>query len=592
MICVYVACVCLAAGFTLSSSLRMEERDVDCSRPGLDHCTIERCSRTDADRDRAPTGPEWPPECPRIGLDKHGLVPVMNVTWMIKADMSISTLRGSQINVVEDRTNQSVCVQFSFSTNHTLSPDCNRWTFSLDDVVVEPGHKYTLTVFNLPEPRIGHYRISRNIAIPGCDDARIQKAQICLENGSLWEPNMSVTVLTDKEPKKLSVIVGFETAKHSERYQVAIQSEDFLHSRDIFKENRTSLNVTFDLDLWQLSQCEMFIAIKPFFLRCKNNCWGPKTPVDYCLYLRPRTAIVKTAVVLIFTGCCLAYLLWRTCHTKDPLTLSSPAIKEQPAVIQIQERRRVLIIYSCDHPLYKHIVLKLCAFLAAKCGTEVILDRLDSARLGVLGSIQWLECHREQIERSSDKILILCSPGVQAKWRAMCGDKPVFLREDVLSPVGDMLTPSLSLMVPHFIQCPTFQKYIVAYFDDVCSEEDVPSPFKIAVRYKLMKQFEEVFFRILDAEKHEPGRVKQIEGVSEDRYTESPSGRALQKAIEAFQTYQLEHPRWFEDELVEGLDGDVEETSPAACNHSITVTDQTTCCVQSSVPVTRSVKSQ
>lgn len=165
------------------------------------------------------------------------------------------------------------------------------------------------------------------------------------------------------------------------------------------------------------------------------------------------------------------------------------------------------------------------------------------------------------MESSSDKILILCSPGVQAKWKAMCGDKQVCLREDAHSPVGDMLTPALSLMVPHFLRSASFEKYIVAYFDGVCCEGDVPSPFNITVRYKIMKQFEELFFRILDTEKHRPGRVNCIEGLSEDDYHQCSSGRALHDAIQAFRTYQLQHPQWFEDELLEGAKLESEETS-------------------------------
>lgn len=237
-----------------------------------------------------------------------------------------------------------------------------------------------------------------------------------------------------------------------------------------------------------------------------------------------------------------------------PVKTSQTASKEQPEGFQVQERKRVLIIYSLDHPLYRNIVLKLCAFLATKCGTEVVLDLLDSTRVGVLGSIQWLDWHREQIESSSDKILILCSRGVQAKWRAMCGDKQVFLREDAHSPIGDMLSPALSLIVPHFIRSASFEKYIVAYFDDVSSEEDVPSPFNITVRYKLMKQFEELFFRVLDTEKLKPGKVNHIKGLSEDEYHQCPAGRALRDAIEAFHAHQQEHPQWFEGELLQSSD--------------------------------------
>lgn len=143
----------------------------------------------------------------------------------------------------------------------------------------------------------------------------------------------------------------------------------------------------------------------------------------------------------------------------------------------------------------------------------------------------------------------------------MCGGRKVILRADSSSPVGDTLSPALSLIVPNFIRSASFEKYIVAYFDDVCSEEDVPSPFMITVRYKLMKQFEEVFFRILDTEKHEPGRVKYIKGISEDEYLRCPSGRALKDAIKAFHAYQLENRKWFEDELLESSEFEAEETT-------------------------------
>lgn len=68
---------------------------------------------------------------------------------------------------------------------------------------------------------------------------------------------------------------------------------------------------------------------------------------------------------------------------------------------QVQERKRVLVIYSLDHLLYQNLVLKFCALLLVKCGTEVVLDLLDSVRLGALGAIQRLDQHSEQIEGSS-----------------------------------------------------------------------------------------------------------------------------------------------------------------------------------------------
>ncbi|KTG33319.1 hypothetical protein cypCar_00001426 [Cyprinus carpio] len=225
----------------------------------------------------------------------------------------------------------------------------------------------------------------------------------------------------------------------------------------------------------------------------------------------------------------------------------------------IQEPKRVIIIYSLDHPLYKEIILKLCAFMRAKCGTDITLDLLDATWLSTIGRIQWLDMQRERISKSLDKVLILCSPGVLAKWKAMCGEHKVRLKEDERSPIGDMLTPALSLIIPDFVDASSFHKYMVAYFDDVCSENDVPAPFNIVVKYKLMKHFEELYFRILDMEKHEPGQIKCIEGIRENDYFCCPSGQGLRDAIEAFKNYQLKNPNWFKMELLD-TDDEEEET--------------------------------
>uniref|UniRef100_A0A3Q0R198 SEFIR domain-containing protein n=1 Tax=Amphilophus citrinellus TaxID=61819 RepID=A0A3Q0R198_AMPCI len=566
---------CFTAGLTDLSALKMLDGPLTCNQwlillnseetiPYLsDNCSDEHIV---VPKMSAPTGPDslnvefW--------MGKRRLAPVFNVTWKIKPDSSMKALDGSQIKIIDQRTNQSLCVHFNYKLKHDnrlLYRDGSKWTFSLDEVEAEFFHTYMVTVFNLPEPEIGDYRKSKPITPP--------KIVICL-----WDHRMSTNVLTNNNIRMLSILVTFEASQYSEKYRVSILNSGILYSKNVSKENATSLNVTFEFELWQAHSALLVSKIQPFFRRCQNNCWGPTKTTDYCSRYPTRTCLIKVTVGLLLIGGCVACLLWRASH-KDPLNTSLATAREQPQVFQVRERKRVLIIYSLDHPLYKNIVLKLCAFLMNKCGTEVVLDLLDSSRLGVLGKIQWLDCHKEQIEKSSAKILILCSRGVQAKWRAMCGDRQVFLREDARSTAGDMLTPSLSLLLPHFIQSTSFKKYIVAYFDGVSSEEDIPSPFNVTVRYKLMKHFEDVFFRILDVEKHEPGRVKKVEGLSEDTYYLCPSGRALHDAIEAFRAYQLEHPRWFEEELLESSELEFEETSYKISKYPATFTNQITHCV-------------
>lgn len=217
----------------------------------------------------------------------------------------------------------------------------------------------------------------------------------------------------------------------------------------------------------------------------------------------------------------------------------------------------------------------MCAFLRAKCGAEVTLDLLDSVCVSVVGKVQWLEMQQERARRSpSDKILILCSRGVAAKWRAMCGGRAVTLREDQTSSVGDMLTPALALMVPDFTHSISPERYVVAYFEEVSSENDVPSLFHTTVKYKLMKHFEELLFRIQGLEQHEPGRVNRIYGVAVDDYFLCPPGKALRDAIEAFQAYQLDNPDWFSQELVgqteeeKDIGSDLEPLEDSVYNHT------------------------
>lgn len=228
------------------------------------------------------------------------------------------------------------------------------------------------------------------------------------------------------------------------------------------------------------------------------------------------------------------------------------APKPQP----VKQTPKVLVIYSQDHHLYRDVVLKLCAFLQIKCGTKVLVDLLDSTSVSMVGRLRWLEGQRQQLKDPSDKILVLCSRGVQAKWKAMCGQGSVTLREDLLSPTDDMLTPFLNLFLPEMHQAGMLGRYMVAYFDDISSEQDVPSVLDIAVKYSLMKHFEELYFRILDVEKYQPGQVNHIEGIGADEYFNCPSGRALKNAIETFQAYQCEHPDWFEQQCV-GSEEDV-----------------------------------
>ncbi|XP_019912166.1 interleukin-17 receptor A [Esox lucius] len=491
------------SGLALSSNLRvLDWPPLNCTQKNL-QCSVQINNCSDegwiSPRIKAPVGPNWTPGSEQhvVGVrgDLNGdLLPVITVSWSQGENMAISAIRGTEVHFLEETSNHNICVRYIFHSiikqNSFIMNNWSLWTFSSDRAVVEPGHTYLVSVYNLPKPDVGSYRIAKSIKIPGCYDRRIQDAKVCLENGSLWDPQLTWNISVEGGSMMI-LTVGFNTSEFSEEYSISIQNP--IHSQSVRRENRTLLNVTFQLDVWQLPPCKILVVIQPFFIRCNKNCSNHQKILNYCLYYRrppaySRIFMVKVSVGVIALSGLLAYLLKRTFPTDSENHLS-PTHNEELERNQVEKRRKVLVIYSRDHPLYTHVVLKLCAFLMAKCGTEVVLDLLDTTTLGIVGTVQWLDWQREQIEKSSDKILILCSRGVRAKWMAMCdaAEAPVALREDMRSVTGDMLTPALSLLVPAFVRSGTFRNYVVAYFEDVCSEEDVPSPFNITVRYSIVE---------------------------------------------------------------------------------------------------------
>ncbi|KAJ8373712.1 hypothetical protein SKAU_G00042920 [Synaphobranchus kaupii] len=550
----------------LASSLRLIEwPPLNCTQEGL-RCSanISGCSDMGWVKARkdTPTSPH------KLELEvatrrdvKGDLVPVILANWRARTDGSIRSLKGAKVHVLKASSNQSLCIYYIFHNEikDMENPRREAWSFSLERVVVDPGQTYLVSISNLPVPDIGHNKIDKSITIPGCSDPKLRETKVCRESGSLWEPDIAWNVST--EPA--AIAVSFNSWEFSENYTVSIQCPDFKDSQTVWKtsqENETLLHVRFAMGQWHSACCGYDIVIQPLFIRCNDGC-ARLERFENCIYdpgySVGQVFLIVSLGLLLVCGCFA--LLRKTLSgvrkpyppdsVRDPPATPVPVSRQEP--LQKSSPRKVLLIYSLDHPLYRDIVLKLCAFLRAKCGTEVVLDLLDSAWLGAVGRMQWLDWQKQQIEKSSDKILILCSRGVRAKWRAMCGEGKVMLREDLRSPMGDMLTPALNLIVPDFVHCTSFQKYIVAYFEDVSCEDDVPAPFNVTIKYKLMKHFEELYFRILDQEKHEPGRVNRIEGIALEEYFSCPSGRALRDAIETLQAYQLENPDWFEKECVE-----------------------------------------
>ncbi|XP_037316926.2 interleukin 17 receptor A1a isoform X2 [Pungitius pungitius] len=520
-------------------------------------CTVTTSNCMDKDWLRVnvytPSGPEDLNVSINTRQDEMGhLHPVLVANWKIKDDGSVSYLIASELHVLVMSTNENLCVRYTFKDKLSMrSPTQEKWSLSAN-MLVDPGQMYQVSVFNIPKTEVGHSPsdVTTDVTTPGCRDPKMQMTKFCIERGSLWQPNISLTAVSGRS----ALDVSFTPDTLCEVYVIIVSCSKYQDVRRTHKANHKTLNVTFHLDKYPKFCCQFDVEIKPLFPQCGQDCARRRRTLDICPEpTDARSDPVYTFVIMgvVFLCGVTAVIMYILCRKRGkPSVTATPLVGEIPQEQQVKQPPKVLVIYSQDHRLYSDVVLKLCTFLQAKCGTKVLVDLLDTTSVGMVGRLRWLEWQRQQLRNPSDKILVLCSRGVQAKWKAMCGQGRVTLREDVLSPTDDMLTPFLNLFVPDMHQVGMLGKYLVAYFDDISGEQDVPSVFDILVKYKLMKHFEELYFRILDIEKYQPGQVNQIKGIGGDEYFNCQSGRALKKAIDTFKAYQLENPDWFKKECV------------------------------------------
>ncbi|OBS77221.1 hypothetical protein A6R68_16328 [Neotoma lepida] len=476
---------------------------------------------------------------------QHGdLVPVLHIEWTLQTDASILFLEGAELSILQLNTNERLCVEFEFLS------------------------------------KLQHHSRRRRTSIPenvsswkgDCEDPRMKMTTPCVSSGSLWDPNITVETLDTQQLR-----VSFTLWNESTPYQILLES--FPHSEnqscfdDIWQipaprqeEFHQRANVTLPLSNYNWC-CRHHLQVQPFFNSCLNDCLRhavtihcpeiPKDPVSLADSIPLWVYGVITVIAILLVGfvilliVCMTWRLSGSDHEKQGDDSKCNGVSPVPDLTPPPLKpRKVWIVYSADHPLYVEVVLKFAQFLITACGTEVALDLLEEQVISEMGVMTWVGRKKQEMVESNSKIIILCSRGTQAKWKAILGwtEPAVQLRCDHWKPAGDLFTAAMNMILPDFKKPACFGTYIVCYFSGISSESDVPDLFNITSRYPLMDKFEEVYFRIQDLEMFEPGRMHHVKELTGENYLQSPSGWQLKEAVVRFQEWQTKCPDWFERE--------------------------------------------
>ncbi|XP_078272614.1 interleukin-17 receptor A-like [Rhinoraja longicauda] len=541
----------------------------DCSQQGL-NCTVLSGNCLDSSWFKHSN---WTPSCPKDlqvtlikQINQAGFhVPVLSISWKLATDASITYSQGIEISVKKLNTGAEKCIQYRFNHHITsqMNPNKEKWAFLLERFEADPNEGYIVSAWSLPRANINQDNdcSSHHYYMPGCRNDLMKYTEVCKRRGSMWDPEITYI------RSEMKMVIFFQAVNHSSKYDIRLQSYDGENKCNFAKETleeelEQRVNVTFSTENWMESCTAYKITINPYFEGCQHDCEQVvvDVPVPETTRVTPLSSLTRSTpaerthiytgigvIVLVIAFGCIFWVQTKSkanemlkLQKKEP---SSDVYREIPQV-----RKKVLIIYSLDHNLYKNVVLAFAQFLMTVCGTEVTLDCLQSNEAAQVGHINWLTLHKNE----ADKIIILCSRGTRAKWEAMLriGQRPVLLKSEERSPMHDMFTPAMSLILPDFKRPASFGKYIVAYFDDLSSDDDVPDPFNVVVKYKLMKQFEEIYFRVQDLEKYEPGKTFHVAGITADDYHIHPFGKKLENAVQKFKLLQMQQPDWFEKECI------------------------------------------
>uniref|UniRef100_A0A8C6RPU2 Interleukin-17 receptor A n=1 Tax=Nannospalax galili TaxID=1026970 RepID=A0A8C6RPU2_NANGA len=542
-----------------------------CAQEGL-RCRVNYSTCLDDSwihpRNLTPSSPKYIQTQLDFAFTQHGdLVPVVHIEWTLQTDASILYLEGVELSILQLNTNERLCVEFEFLSK--LTHHHKRWRFSFSHFVVDPGQEYEVTVHNLPKPipdgDPNHQ--SKNFIVPDCENSRMKWTTPCVNSGSLWDPNITVETLDSQHLQ-----VSFTLWNESIPYQILLNSFPDMKNQSCFdaiqqipaprqEEFHQRANITLNLSNYNWC-CHHQVQIQPFFSSCLNDCLRhavtlpcpeiPQTPEYIPLWVYGFITVIAILLVgsVILLVICMAWRLSGSHHEKysdDPKHNIVPVANLNPPPLK---PRKVWIIYSADHPLYVDVVLKFAQFLITACGTEVALDLLEEQVISEVGVMTWVGRQKQEMVESNSKIIILCSRGTQAKWKAILGwaEPAVQLRCDHWKPAGDLFTAAMNMILPDFKRPACFGTYIVCYFSGISSESDIPDLFNITSRYPLMDKFEEVYFRIQDLEMFEPGRMHHVRELTGENYLQSPSGWQLKEAVARFREWQTQCPDWFEHE--------------------------------------------
>ncbi|XP_007935436.1 interleukin-17 receptor B [Orycteropus afer afer] len=403
---------------------------------------------------------------------------LMNISWILRADASIRLLKATKICVTSKSNFQSYsCVRCNYTEafQHQTRPSGRRWKFFYIGFPVELSTVYFIGAYNIPTANMNEDgpSLSANFTSPGCLDHIMKYKKKCIEEGSLWDPNITACKKNEK-----TVEVNFTTSPLGDRYLALIQNKAVLGFSTVWENKLTRTSVVIPVT----GESEgAVVQLAPYFRTCGHDCIRHKGTVVLCPKKRLQNSLDNNdrtvlggwlpllMALLVVTWVLVVgiYLLQR--HEKIKTT-SFPATTILPPI-------KVLVVYPSEI-CFQHTVCYFTEFLESHCRSEVILEKWQKKKIAEMGPVQWLTTQK----KAADRIIFLLSNDVNTVCDATCGKNEGSASENS----QDLFPLAFNIFCSDLTSQICLHKYIVVYFREADTEDY--SALNVCPKYHLMKE--------------------------------------------------------------------------------------------------------
>ena len=452
----------------------------------------------------------------------------LNFTWHPSHDVSVENLKGYQITIRRTRGKKQEQRTFYYCFHKPLVFEkhvkaqfyyhsCN----GLSEIShIVPGDRFKIIISSVPA---AWENLTYHITIPNCSDEKFQSVYECVINQLFqakvknihcknrtveWEYNIP----KDYGNSASLMLCQAEPSYFNECWsQVSFWGNLSLNSTKYYQipDHFFIPDEAYTLYIWPENLSHILKKTNFSFKGCPAETDPTAFVVAVCVLL---TAVIFLIVIIVKRrkkrnqkNVSDAEPIKSNTPCQSLSSLSSPSC----SISQSDKKVTVYIVYSNDHPLHQEIVNHFASYLQQDYGSTFdVVFELWQQNIVSTNCTQWME---ESI-KEADKVIVIWSPGASKRWEDYKAGFPMAST----TCATDMFTPVVSQIFSDLFCSRNMGKYYFAYFDygDKACVPLADFQNQVGQTFILMKDFDELYFRLIDAESHKPGVVVSVEKVS------------------------------------------------------------------------------